>query len=82
VDDGSDLQRYFADLAERAGTATVTEAEAEAVLDLARVVAHTSERKYAPIAAYALGLVQGAAEPAARVEAARRVIETVQADRG
>lgn len=77
-----DLEAFFARLAARAGTATVTAAEAEAILDLARVVAHATERRYAPVAAYALGLAMGAAEPPARVEAARRLIAEVGADDG
>jgi hypothetical protein len=78
----SKMERFFAEFAERTGTATVTADEAGAVLELAREVAHTAERKYAPIATYALGLAVGAAEPAARVEIARRVIEAVQDDAG
>ena len=49
MSNGPDMQRYFAELAERAGTATITEAEAEAVLDLARVVAHQEERRLAQL---------------------------------
>ena len=34
----------------------LTEEEVEAVLDLARVVAHGSERRFAPLSAYLAGL--------------------------
>lgn len=34
---------------------TLTEVEAEAVLDLARVVAHGSERRYAPLSTFLAG---------------------------
>jgi hypothetical protein len=78
VSDGSDIEKFFAHLAAQAGTAPVTREEAEVVLDLAREVAHNVERKYAPIAAYALGLAVGEAEPAARVETAQRVIDAVR----
>jgi hypothetical protein len=76
------IEAYFAKLARDAGTAAVTRAEADAILDLAREVAHNVERKYAPIAAYALGLAVGAAEPAARIDAAQRVIDTVNGTDG
>ncbi|MPZ73855.1 MAG: molybdopterin-guanine dinucleotide biosynthesis protein [Nitriliruptorales bacterium] len=52
------------------------------MLELAREVAHTAQRKYAPIATYALGLAVGAADPAARIDVARRAIEAVQAEGG
>lgn len=80
LSEGSGIEQFFAELAQRTGTATVSAGEAGAVLELAREVAHNLERKYAPIATYALGLAVGAAEPAARIEAARRVIEAVKAD--
>jgi hypothetical protein len=40
--------------------------EAEAVLELARVVAHGSERRAAPVTAYLLGLAVAGAAPEAR----------------
>lgn len=78
----SEMERFFAELAERAGTATVTAEEAGAVLELAREVAHTAQRKYAPIATYALGLAVSAAEPAARIGVARRAIQAMHDDAG
>jgi hypothetical protein len=56
MDDDARLEAFFADLAARTGTAPVTAEEAAELLDLARVVAHTVERKYAPLATYAAGL--------------------------
>jgi len=44
----------------------VTEDEAEAVLELARVVAHASERRAAPVSAYLVGLAVAGAAPEAR----------------
>lgn len=56
--------------------------ETDAVLDLTKVVAHTSERYYAPLAAYAAGLAIGAgtdpAERAARVRALIDVARTLR----
>jgi hypothetical protein len=40
--------------------------EVEAVLELARVAAHTSERRAAPVTTYLAGLVLGGAAPEAR----------------
>ncbi|HKE98797.1 MAG TPA: DUF6457 domain-containing protein [Actinomycetes bacterium] len=40
--------------------------EAEAVLELARVVAHASERRAAPVSAYLVGLAVAGAAPEAR----------------
>jgi Domain of unknown function (DUF6457) len=46
---------------------SVDEDEAEAVLELARVVAHSSERRAAPVTAYLVGLAVAGAAPEARV---------------
>jgi Domain of unknown function (DUF6457) len=40
--------------------------EVEAILELARVAAHTSERRAAPVTTYLAGLVLGGAAPEAR----------------
>ena len=40
--------------------------EIEAILELARVAAHTSERRAAPVTTYLAGLVLGGAAPEAR----------------
>ena len=40
--------------------------EVEAILELARVAAHSSERRAAPVTTYLVGLVLGGAAPAAR----------------
>jgi hypothetical protein len=74
-----DDEVFFARLVDRAGTAAISAPEIKAVLDFARVVAHTQERRYAPVASYALGLSVGTADPVARVEAIRRAIAAVQA---
>lgn len=59
-----DEETFLARLAEEAGTAVISAGEAEAVLDLARVVAHGAQRRFAPLTAYALGLALSAdAEP-------------------
>jgi hypothetical protein len=45
----------------------VQDDEAEAVLELARVVAHASERRAAPVTAYLVGMAIAGAAPEARV---------------
>lgn len=74
-----DLERFFAALAVRAGTPAIGSEEAGAVLDLTRIVAHGSERRYAPVAAYAAGLAmaEGAA-PDERTARVRAVVAAVQ----
>ncbi len=82
VDPDDPLERYFAELAERTGTPPIGGDEAEAVLRLARVVAHTSERRFAPLAAYVTGLALGAgARPADVLDRTRRVDEVTAAAR-
>ena len=44
----------------------LTEGEVEAVLELARVAAHSSERRAAPITAYLVGMATAGAAPEAR----------------
>jgi hypothetical protein len=77
----SDDEAFFAKLAEATAAEPVSAPEIDAVLDFTRVVAHTQERRYAPVASYALGLALGAADPAERVEAIRRAITAMQAMR-
>jgi Domain of unknown function (DUF6457) len=45
---------------------SVTAGEIEAVLELARVAAHTSERRAAPVTAYLVGMAVAGAAPEAR----------------
>ena len=44
----------------------VAAGEIEAILELARVAAHTAERRAAPVTTYLAGLVLGGAAPEAR----------------
>jgi hypothetical protein len=75
----ADLQAYFDRLAAEAGTPPLTPDETDAVLDLTKVVAHTSERFYAPIAAYAAGLaIGGGTDPDDRAKRVRELIGVVQ----
>lgn len=72
------LESFFARLADAAGTVPITPAEADAVLDLARVVAHGTERRYAPLTAYAVGLALGPdVDPVGREARVRAVIDVV-----
>jgi hypothetical protein len=70
---------FFRALGEQAGTPALDDAEAEEVLLLAKVVAHTFERRYAPLASYAAGLLIGAGTPPE--ERARLVGEVIAAAR-
>jgi hypothetical protein len=45
---------------------SVSAGEIEAVLELARVAAHTSERRAAPVTAYLVGMAVAGAAPEAR----------------
>jgi hypothetical protein len=79
VGDHDDIEAYFARLGAVAGTPPVSSEEAASVLDLAREVAHASERRFAPVAAYAVGLAAAGVQPAERTEIALRVIEAAKA---
>lgn len=59
-------QAFLAELRAAAGTPLLTAEEIGAVLDLARVVAHRTQRRCAPLSVYAMGLVLGGADPAER----------------
>jgi hypothetical protein len=79
MENDEDLDRYFAALAAEGGTPPLTTEEVDAVLDLARIVAHTSERRFAPLTTYLAGLTIGVsgggtdgAERAARIRALSR----------
>lgn len=52
------LERY----AEELGVASLTADEAEALLDLARDVAHGTERRFAPLSTFLAGVAAGAAD--------------------
>lgn len=71
---------FFADLAARAGTAPLSDAEADAVLDLTRVVAHTRERRLAPLTAYAAALAMGGLDEATRIARLRALIAMLAAE--
>lgn len=74
-----DEETFLARLAEEAGTAVISAGEAQAVLDLARVVAHGVQRRFAPLTAYALGLALSAdGEPAEREVRVRALTALVQ----
>ena len=81
-EDDAALEDWFAALAERTGTPKLGADEAATVLDLTRVVAHTSERRYAPLAAYVVGIALGQSEvaldPLARDARVREVLEAAR----
>lgn len=74
------VEPFFAALAASAGTVPLSDAEAEAVLELTRVVAHTRERRLAPLTAYAAALAFAFAEldEAGRIARLRTLIQQLQ----
>ncbi len=81
-DDDAELERYMAAFAVEGLTPALAAGEARAVLDLARVVAHTAERRFAPLSAYLAGLAAGAAgeaqDPEARLGRLRELVALAQ----
>lgn len=74
-DDGLDQ------LLNRLGLPLLDPQERTAVLDLTRVVAHGTERRFGPLTAFALGLALGSETPAGqRAERVHQVIQHIQAD--
>jgi hypothetical protein len=61
---------------------TVGEDEAEAVLELARVVAHASERRAAPVTAYLVGIAVAGAAPEARTAFIEELLIKLEARQG
>lgn len=77
--DDARLDRFFTDLAEIAPTAPLSAEEAGELLDLARVVAHRVERRFAPLTTYATGLALDGDQPAEqRAARIRRVREAAE----
>lgn len=80
MDDIGDDDRFFSQLSELLGTPEMGEGEREAVLDLTRLVAHSSQRRYAPLTAYALGLsISGQHHSGDRMASVRQAIAQLQA---
>lgn len=82
-----DLEQCLALASSSVGGGTVFVApspeEADALLNLARAVAHASERKTAPLASFAVGVALAGLQPAERViviRAATAVIDTARGD--
>ncbi|MFA9432199.1 DUF6457 domain-containing protein [Egicoccus sp. AB-alg2] len=59
-----------------------TPAEREALLDLARVAAHTSERWTAPLSTFLVGVACAAHDPDTRVDAIRGLVRQLAHDDG
>jgi hypothetical protein len=60
---------------------SVSADEAEAVLELARVAAHASERRAAPVTAYLLGMAVAGAAPEARTAFIDDLVVKLEAQR-
>lgn len=77
-----DLEQCLAAVRESSGArhpspVAPTAAETTALLDFTRAVAHASERKDAPLAAYAIGIAMAGLDPAERVEVLNRAAEAI-----
>lgn len=59
--------------------AELTDVERDALLDLARIAAHTSERWTAPITTYLAGMALAGDEPAQRGAALRTLVDALEA---
>lgn len=78
-----ELDRLFAALQEGADLPHPGDAEITAALDLARVVAHSTVRRAAPLVCYAAGLALGPhMAPAARAAALRDLLAHIEATMG
>ncbi len=67
------------DASDGAPIAPPTDAEVAALLEFTRAVAHASERRAAPLAAYAVGLAWGSRSPEERVRLLRASTAAVDA---
>ncbi|HEX7431457.1 MAG TPA: DUF6457 domain-containing protein, partial [Candidatus Limnocylindrales bacterium] len=77
-----DLEQCLAAVRDLSGTrhlslAAPTAEETTALLDFTRAVAHASERKDAPLAAYAIGIAMAALNPAERAGMLGRAAEAI-----
>ena len=81
-----DLARCFAVISEVAAAhgasspEPLSADERTAVLDMARVVAHSVERSAAPLVSYAVGRVLAETAPTARLDLVRAIIDRVGAE--
>jgi hypothetical protein len=68
MDQAGELERFLERVRSLLGPnpPAVAAGEVEAILELARVAAHSSERRAAPVTTYLAGLVLGGAAPEAR----------------
>jgi hypothetical protein len=77
-----DLEQCLAAARESSGTSrskpvAPTAEETTALLDFTRAVAHASERKDAPLAAYAIGIAMADLNPAERAGVLSRAAEAI-----
>jgi Domain of unknown function (DUF6457) len=76
------LEQCLATVGESSGASAPTPVaptpeEITALLDFTRAVAHASERKDAPLAAYAMGVAMAGLDPAERVGVLNRAAEAI-----
>ncbi|MDP8977462.1 MAG: DUF6457 domain-containing protein [Actinomycetota bacterium] len=73
----TDTTGFFAELAQRGGTPPLDAEEADALLRLARVVAHRFERRYAPLACYVAGRALASDDASQRTARIRALTDTI-----
>jgi Domain of unknown function (DUF6457) len=73
-----DASTWFRAFVQAAGSETLTDAEVEAILELASLAAHASERMAAPLTCWAAA--SAGLSPAAAVELARSLAEAATED--
>lgn len=72
-------EEFLAQMSDLLGTPLLSSQERAAVLDLTRVIAHSTERRFGPLAVYALGLSMTAAtSPHDRLERVQQAIVVIE----
>jgi hypothetical protein len=86
MEDEDRLLAFLQAIADRTGTEPVKIEEADAVLDLARIVAHTHERRFAPLTTYLAGFVLGSAPDwetrSERLRALTDIVREIELEQG
>lgn len=80
TDETAAERAWFSKLEALLDAPPIGEDEAGDVLDLARVVAHTTERRFAPLTAYAAGLALAAEPTEGRRDRLRELVRALQAE--
>ncbi|CAN5670244.1 hypothetical protein BH24ACT15_BH24ACT15_20760 [soil metagenome] len=72
-------EEFLGHMAALLGTPSLSSQERATVLDLTRVIAHSTERRFGPLTVYALGLSMAASMPPQdRAERLQRAIDAIE----